>query len=374
MSSDISIIPQDAIRSQIWINHIQQLPNRIFRLSNSIHIANKKRQQPPRVVPFFPSEDSKLRATSLSIRRGGNCPNSLQVLEQLLADHDALQLHLVSPLPSASSTATQRVVSSFGQQSKVDFSHCIYREASTEAASSYIIRSEASGSRTLVNYNDLQEMNEHEFEKIVQSFEPDQDTWWHFEGRIPDTVQNCIRLLRNVLPKASISVEIEKPGREGLPGLAAEADVVFYSRSWAESRGHQTPEACLETEGHRKASLALCTWGADGAAGLSRSTEELLRCPAQGESGPDVPVVEYVLPCHDTSRVCTTTGADHCPRYSAVGAGDTFIAGMLYGLICHPGDWSTGKKLGFAVQLATLKVQREGFDGLGIDMLGTEGG
>ncbi|KAF4970104.1 hypothetical protein FSARC_2805 [Fusarium sarcochroum] len=304
----------------------------------------------PRSVPFFPSEDSKLRATSLNIRRGGNCPNSLQVLEQLLADRDALQLHLVSPLPSASSSATRRVVSSFGPQSKIDFSHCIYREASTEAASSYIIRSEESGSRTLVNYNDLPEMTEEEFGNIARSFEPDQETWWHFEGRIPDTVLNCIRLLRNVLPKANISVEVEKPGREGLPELAAEADVVFYSRSWAESRRHQTPEACLKAEGHRKASLALCTWGADGAAGLSRSTGETLRYPAQGESGGDISVVD------------------------AVGAGDTFIAGMLYGLICHPGDWSTGKKLGFAVQLATLKVQREGFDGLGVDMLGTGGG
>jgi len=56
------------------------------------------------------------------------------------------------------------------------------------------------------------------------------------QGRIPDTIQSCIRLLRNVLPKATISVEIEKPGREGLPELAAEADVVFYSRSWAEVR------------------------------------------------------------------------------------------------------------------------------------------
>jgi ketohexokinase len=56
------------------------------------------------------------------------------------------------------------------------------------------------------------------------------------QGRIPDTIQSCIRLLRNVLPKATISVEIEKPGREGLPELAAEVDVVFYSRSWAEVR------------------------------------------------------------------------------------------------------------------------------------------
>ena len=37
-----------------------------------------------------------------------------------------------------------------------------------------------------------------------------------------------------MLPKAKISVEIERPGRQGLVELAAEADAVFYSRSWAE--------------------------------------------------------------------------------------------------------------------------------------------
>ncbi|KAF5544838.1 hypothetical protein FPHYL_10907 [Fusarium phyllophilum] len=279
----------------------------ISKLDGSIRF--RLAADPSPSVPFFPSEDSKLRATSLNIRRGGNCPNSLQVLEQLLSEHDTLQLHLVSPLPAAASSATQRVISSFGAQSNIDFSHCVYREESTEAASSYIMRSETSGSRTLVNYNDLLEMTEDEFGNIARGFNPDQETWWHFEGRIPDTIQSCIRLLRNVLPKATISVEIEKPGREGLPELAAEADVVFYSRSWAESRGHKTPEQCLRAEGHKKA---------------------------------------------------------------AVGAGDTFIAGMLYGLICHPDDWSMGKKLSFAVRLATLKVQREGFDGLGRDMLGKE--
>lgn len=51
-------------------------------------------------------------------------------------------------------------------------------------------------------------------------------------------------------------------------------------------------------------------------------------------------------------------------RRSAVGAGDTFIAGMLYGLTCHDDDWSMGQRVAFAVELATLKVQQEGFCGL----------
>ncbi|KAH8733396.1 hypothetical protein BGZ61DRAFT_444456 [Ilyonectria robusta] len=245
-------------------------------------------------VPFFPTEDSKLRATTLNIRRGGNCPNSIQVLEQLLTEQDAVQPYLVSCLPNASSPASRRIAASFGPSSKLDLRHCIYHEAKSEAASSYIIRSLETGSRTLVNYNDLPEMTMEQFETITRSFSPDQETWWHFEGRVPDATLRYIRLLRDVLPNAQISVEVEKPGREGLPELAAEADVVFYSRSWAEERGHESPESCLRTELHDKASLALCTWGADGAAGLSRVACECVRCPAKYEAEGAISVVEYV--------------------------------------------------------------------------------
>ncbi|CAI4210231.1 unnamed protein product, partial [Parascedosporium putredinis] len=57
------------------------------------------------------------------------------------------------------------------------------------------------------------------------------------QGRIPETTLKCIRHLRSLLPTASISVEVEKPGREGLTSLAEAADVIFYSRSWAEVAG-----------------------------------------------------------------------------------------------------------------------------------------
>lgn len=48
---------------------------------------------------------------------------------------------------------------------------------------------------------------------------------------------------------------------------------------------------------------------------------------------------------------------------SAVGAGDTFIAGVLYGLADR--HWDVPQAVQFAVDLATLKVQQEGFSGLG---------
>ena len=52
------------------------------------------------------------------------------------------------------------------------------------------------------------------------------------------------------------------------------------------------------------------------------------------------------------------------PR-STVGAGDTFIAGMLFGLTCHADDWPLDRKLEFANELAGRKVVQEGFAGLG---------
>lgn len=55
-----------------------------------------------------------------------------------------------------------------------------------------------------------------------------------FKGRIPDVILDCIKYLRTRFPSVRISVEVEKPRRPGLQELAAEADVVFYSKSWAQ--------------------------------------------------------------------------------------------------------------------------------------------
>jgi ketohexokinase len=196
-------------------------------------------------VPFFPKEDTKLRATSLSVRRGGNCPNSLEVLVQLLdhrnegahSEYEDVQLHLISTLPERSSVAAQKILSSFGDsQHRIDFDRCLFRSGCTEAASSYIIRSEAAGTRTLVNYNDLPEMTAQELIGIVDSFPPDDEYIFHFEGRVTDVALACVHAIRKRLPKVKISVECEKPGRPGLPELAAEGDIVFYSQDWARVR------------------------------------------------------------------------------------------------------------------------------------------
>lgn len=175
-------------------------------------------------VPQFPEEDSKLRATALQVRRGGNCPNTAEVLQQLLLSKDVaavtpplsqqqqqlqeerrrrLVLHLVSVLPRVASSATKTIESSLEPpaaysesmskfvtpDTRVDLYNCLYRNEHDEAASSYIIRSGATGSRTIVNYNALPDMTTREFVKIVHDLVRAQDNrydfgadyWWHFE-------------------------------------------------------------------------------------------------------------------------------------------------------------------------------------------------
>ena len=89
-----------------------------------------------------------------------------------------VSLNLIAVLPAKSSIASQQIQSAF--EPGVQLSHCIYREQYEEPASSYIIKSQSSGSRTIVNYNELPEMTVEEFKRIADDL-GSKATWFHFE-------------------------------------------------------------------------------------------------------------------------------------------------------------------------------------------------
>ncbi|CAI7646976.1 unnamed protein product [Penicillium discolor] len=293
------------------------------------------------IAPHYPGEDEKLRASRISRRRGGNCPNTLEVLGQLLQHTPSSaesSLNLITILPSKSSLASQQIQSSLGDIVRLD--SCIYRERFSEPASSYIIMSQATGSRTIVNYNELPEMTRNEFATAIEPLRALTDRpWFHFEGRAPDVTLECIHYLREHFPEAEISVEVEKPGRSGLQELADAADVVIYSKGWAQNNGYTSAEDCLRDQSLKtsRATLLCCTWGHDGAAALEPKTGTFAHVPAHTEK----------VGVADT-----------------IGAGDTFNAGLLYGLIYRSHDWDFRKRLEFANLIAGLKVSQEGFTDL----------
>ncbi|KAG8530232.1 uncharacterized protein KY384_004732 [Bacidia gigantensis] len=293
-------------------------------------------------VDRFLSEDEKHKASQLEKRTGGNVRNLLDVFKQLSAN---TPLTLLAALPSANSSETKRIQDSLG--SAVNFEHCFFREQTDDAPFSWIIKNSATGSRTAVGYNTVRDMTLEEFKDAADrnaSISP----LYHFEGRIPEVSLQCIRYLRDKYPHAKISVEVEKPGRPALQEMARLANIVFYSKSWAEANGFTSAEECLRSQPAIPmfAKYLCITWGASGASVLTLPDQKYFSTPAFKVEGKEV--------------------------IDTIGAGDTFTAGLLYGLYFHHPKsnhpdhvWTTHEALKFANELAGRKVVQEAYAGLG---------
>lgn len=274
--------------------------------------------------------------------------NSLEVLQQLdIVKGRDYEMMLLCVLPAKTSAGTKFVRDSLSK--RVNMQHCMYREDHTEPASSYIIKADDSGSRTIVNYNELPEMKVQEFqEKVADGIDKGGGRmWFHFEGREVETSVACMRWLRQQYSDVLLSAEIEKPNRDGLEQMAAEADVVFFSKTWAEAKGYNSAQQTLKDQARAliKASLLFCTWGADGAT-VFRAKDN-----AYADGRARVPQGLSVV---DT-----------------VGAGDTFTAGALHAILNqldHQGGVAEAA-LAAGNHLATHKVVQEGFGRLSLEGL-----
>ncbi|KAF2679422.1 Ribokinase-like protein [Lentithecium fluviatile CBS 122367] len=310
----------------------------------------------------FPVEDEKLRATSQRRRRGGNCANTLEVLAQLVFhnvsdDSDSSeaptadpQLHLLAILPNKESQDVTFIRNSLKNVKLTN--SCIFRTDFNDAAASYIIQNIINSSRTIVSHNPLPEMTQDEFfAAATEAYRVEGATegWYHFEGRVPQVVLHCVEYLRSSQPGFKVSVECEKPERTEMALVAYHADVVFYSKQWAETQGCNSPVAFLKTmkAGTRHDALLCCTWGDEGATVLQKGSEDYEQWG----------VAQSWAPNNGLHVVDT------------IGAGDTFIAGMLYAITCHEDDWTLQQKLEFANEIAGRKVYQDGFAGLAHQML-----
>ena len=331
-------------------------------------------------VSAYPKEDSTQRSLSVTRRRGGNAGNTSCVVAQL-ATNWGVKWMGVLPAPGAGDDEGVAYVLEDFRANGVDarLAERIQPKAGERLGvpTATIIVSEATGSRTIIssrrglNCEISLEWFGVKLPELVASTRS--RGWVHLETRDYDSVIRLAKEARRVLDHHAnvaaadlmwkLSIEIEKPALTlaQVIDLASCADVIFFSRDWAERRASEVPPAAggaggagseaehtavrimrhvaraVEDRGHVLRAL-VCAWGAEGAYALA---------PPAGATGLWMP---SFAPAVAVEEVVDSTGA-----------GDTFNAAVITSLAAGA---DVAEAIGDACAVAGAKVGQHGFGGL----------
>lgn len=267
-------------------------------------------------VARYPAEDEELRATRQESRSGGNAANTALVLGQLG--------HHVSLAAVFANDASADWLLARMRGAGIGLNDCQRVVGTTPT--SYITLSEATGSRTIVHYRDLPEQDPAHLQRaLAHRFD-----WIHFEGRNVPALTQILPRLSQQTEHPTISLEAEKH-RDGLEQLLPLADVIMFSRPWAEAAGFTSAEAFLRSLPSKfDKKILTCTWGAKGVWFRDKNSS-IQHQPAVS--------VEKVV--------------------DSIGAGDCFNAGLIDALLRQE---PTARAVAYANQLAATKIAQMGLD------------
>ncbi|WP_232023500.1 PfkB family carbohydrate kinase [Thiomicrorhabdus aquaedulcis] len=273
-------------------------------------------------VPHHPLEDEEIRATQKQTTSGGNASNSLHVLTQL-----GHQTALCATL--AADGEAKQLLSNLRAR-KIDTQH-IQTFIKGRTPTSFITLNAQNGHRTIVHFRDLPELSFEHFAKI----EIEEYDWLHFEGRNLDNLSGMLNIAKTFLSHQPISLEVEKP-REGIEALFPQVNLIIFSHHYAKAKGFIDGQSLLNAiKKTVKHANLVCTWGAKGV-WYSTPNDSVHHLPA-----------EPVMPIVDT-----------------LGAGDTFNAGLIDGLVK---EMSLSQAVTHANSLAAKKCRQPGLDNLLLD-------
>jgi ketohexokinase len=210
------------------------------------------------LVPEYPTEDSEIRALGQRVSRGGNATNTLAVLSQLG--------HRCSWGGVLAADADSAPILADLHAHDIDLRYC-RRLPDGKNPVSYILLSQATGSRSIVHYRDLPEFGYADFVDIdLDGFD-----WLHFEGRNVDATLRMLEHTRKLRPDLPISLEVEKP-RLGIERLFGLADLLLFSRAYAIALGHVDAAGLLQdVRAQAPRADLICSWGKVGAQALDRA-------------------------------------------------------------------------------------------------------
>ncbi len=270
-------------------------------------------------VSAYPPEDTELRALAQRRTCGGNAVNSLGLLAQLGRS--------CAWVGTLADDAASDLIRSHLARRGIDASHAT-RVLGGSTPTSCIAVSRANGSRTIIHYRDLPELDAESFGAVpLEGLD-----WVHFEGRNPVETLSMIRRVRDEAPAAGLSLELEK-SRPGVDALLEGPRVILAGRGFAQARGFTDAGRFLDDLAERSgAILCVAAWGAEGAFYRERGGNT------------------HRVSAHEPARVVDT-----------LGAGDVFNAGVIDGLL---DGLSAKEAITRAVRLAGHKCGHTGLDGL----------
>lgn len=270
-------------------------------------------------VIHFPREDEEMRALAQRVTRGGNASNTLEVLVGL-----GHHCHFCGTLAGDSDS---RIIEENLVKLGITLDHC-QRFPEGHAPTSYITLNQQNGTRTIVHFRDLPELDADHFQQI----ELEQFDWFHFEGRNIGESVRMLKHLQSCRIDQPVSIEIEKE-RPDIDALYSFADVLLFSRVFVQGRGHQGPEEFMRRMRiHAPKALIVCPWGKEGA------------------WAQDLEGNVFHAPAHPPEKIIDT-----------LGAGDSFNAGLIHALASGR---TPIEALEFANLLAGIKIGQTGFEGL----------
>ncbi|KAG2947523.1 hypothetical protein C6341_g7096 [Phytophthora cactorum] len=271
-------------------------------------------------VAAYPEEDSKIRSLASRKCRGGNVTNALVVCAQLGGRCRWLGVS-TDPEKDSDAAFVHNDLAAFG----VDCSLASI-ETQGNMPVSYIVSSRATGSRTIVHSRNLVELS---YEAFVKQFtlyrgelqeDASKPVWFHFEGRNVDATQKMMLHVRENMPAAEMSIEIEALRNDwgSAMKLISLADYTFISKDYIRQK-----LACQSAEQFFEAVVGK-QWGNE----LTQHAKAFI-CPWGAE------VVE------------------------TIGAGDSFIGASLAGFSC--GNVPLENVLKTACEVASAKCLKQGF-------------
>ncbi len=262
----------------------------------------------------YPAEDEELRAESMTRQAGGNACNSAQILAQL-----GFKVELIS---SMAQDADAQWLLQHLTEHQISTRLCQHHPSASTPQST-IWLNQRNGSRTIVHYRELPELDlDH-----LQQLETSAYQWIHFEGRNVDSLLQYLPQL--AATGVTISLEMEK-NRPQLEALLPFVDTVIVSRDYLQQTG-SSAEALIDRLQRNNPGLSIvCTLGQAGSI-ASDSPGNIIKTEAES-----------------LSSVVDTRGA-----------GDCFIAGLISQLV-EDADFPSA--LSFANQLAANKIGQKGMN------------